>query len=140
MTVTRRRSETVTGARRTVWVVGDAAPTTVPGAGVPHVAQNRAPGTSGVPQFVHAAAIDDPQCGQNRASTGAGSPQVEQIIAHRVPMEPPRTTLHQYASVLYTHTSNDDDRSLPGDRGTTRLRPRRSRRDRRRDRLRRRGA
>src|SRR3954447_18074203 len=97
MTVTRRRSETVTGARGMVGVVGGVAPTSVPGAAVPQVAQNRAPATSGVPHFVHAAAIDDPQCGQKRASTGADSPQVEQIIAHRVPIERPRTSLHDYA-------------------------------------------
>src|SRR4051794_28699763 len=94
-----------------VGVVGGVAPTSVPGAAVPQVAQNRAPATRGVPQFAQAAAIDDPQCGQNRASTGAGSPQVEQIIADRVPIEPPRTVLHHYAFALYSHTSNDDDGS-----------------------------
>src|SRR3954470_10200811 len=132
MTVTRRRSETVTGARGTVGVVGDAAPTTVPGAGVPQVAQNRAPGTSGVPQFVHAAAIEDPQCGQNRASTGAGSPQVEQIIAHRVPIERPRTRLHDYAWSLYSDTSNDDGSPRARSRAR-RNRACRSRRDHRGD-------
>ena len=67
-----------------VGVVGGVAPTAVPGAGVPHVAQKRAPATSGVPQPEQAGAIDDPQCGQNRASAGAVSPHVEQFIRHRV--------------------------------------------------------
>jgi hypothetical protein len=67
-----------------VGAVGAVAPTAVPGVGVPHDAQNRAPATSGVPHPEQAGATDAPQCGQNRASAGTDSPHVEQFIRHRV--------------------------------------------------------
>ena len=44
--------------------------------------------------------------------------QVEQIIAHRVPTEPRRTALHQYAPSVYSHTSDDDDRDYRAGDGT----------------------
>ena len=120
MTVTRRRSETVTGFRGVAGPVGAVAPGAAIWTGVPHVAQNRAPGTSADPQLAQAAARVDPHCGQNLASAGAVSPQVGQVIGHRVPnralatsavSRPPSSSLragsnrlHDYASNLYSHT------------------------------------
>ena len=76
------------------------------GAGVPHTLQNRAPSTSGVPQPVHPGVIDEPQLGQNRASAGAASPHLEQVIRDRVP-NPDGTAawLHDYAVELYSHST-----------------------------------
>jgi hypothetical protein len=47
--------------------------------------QNRAPAMSGVAQLAQATTIDDPQWGQKRASAGAVSSHVGQIIDDRVP-------------------------------------------------------
>src|SRR6188472_2042479 len=104
-TVTRRRSETVAGVRGT--------PVSLPvvaaaeaGAGVPHTLQKRAPSISGVPHPVHPGVIDEPQLGQNRASAGAASPHLEQVIRDRVP-NPRHTTarLHDYSVELYSHST-----------------------------------
>ena len=69
--------------------------------------QNRAPVDSGVPHPVHAGVIDDPQFGQNRASAGAASPHVEQVIRHRVLESASAwpTALHDYAVELYSHST-----------------------------------
>ena len=76
------------------------------GAAVPHTLQNRAPSISGVPHPVHPGVIAEPQLGQNRASAGAASPHLEQVIRDRVP-NPRRTTawLHDYAVELYSHST-----------------------------------
>ena len=54
------------------------------GAGVPHWAQNRAPGTRLAPQPEHACSNGDPQVGQNRPPCGTLAPQLVQTIGRVV--------------------------------------------------------